>query len=186
MKLITSKYIKSIRKFYWAFVIIFAVFVNSCRNNQTEEKPQPKAKEIEASLIFANKQSLKTEEQQIQDLIERYNWRVSETGTGLKYLIYKNGDGKKVEEGDRVTLDYSVTLLNGMQIYSSNESGPKQFLVGKGGVESGLEEGILLLNEGDRAKLILPSHLAFGLTGDQDKIPPKTTIIYDVHLLKIQ
>ena len=53
-------------------------------------------------------------------------------------------------------------------------------------MEPGLEEGILFMCEGDRAKFILPSHRAFGLTDDQDKIPPKATLIYDVKLIKIK
>jgi FKBP-type peptidyl-prolyl cis-trans isomerase len=59
-------------------------------------------------------------------------------------------------------------------------------MIGKGGVEAGLEDGILLMHEGGRAKFIIPSHLAFGLTGNGNKIPPKSTLIYDIKLLKIK
>ncbi len=96
------------------------------------------------------------------------------------------GDGKKAEDGKVVVLEYSVQLSNGHLIYSSGESGLKEFMIGKGEVEAGLEEGILLLREGDCAKFIIPSHFAFGLLGDQDKILPKSTLIYDVKLLKIK
>ena len=49
-----------------------------------------------------------------------------------------------------------------------------------------LEEGILLLKEGDRAKFIIPSHLAFGLLGDMKKIPAKAVLVYDIELIKIK
>jgi len=53
-------------------------------------------------------------------------------------------------------------------------------------VISGLEEGILYLSEGDKAKIIIPSHLGYGLLGDLDKnIPPKATLIYDIELKSI-
>jgi FKBP-type peptidyl-prolyl cis-trans isomerase FkpA len=52
-------------------------------------------------------------------------------------------------------------------------------------VEAGLEEGILLMHKGGKAKFILPSHLAFGLIGDQNKIPGKSTLIYDVNLIDL-
>jgi FKBP-type peptidyl-prolyl cis-trans isomerase len=53
-------------------------------------------------------------------------------------------------------------------------------------VESGLEEGILLLREGDKAKFILPPHLAHGLLGDDNKIPARSIIVYDLELLSLE
>jgi FKBP-type peptidyl-prolyl cis-trans isomerase FkpA len=77
-------------------------------------------------------------------------------------------------------------LLNGDLAYSSGQTGPKEFEIGHGGVESGLEEGILLLHVGDHAKFIVPSHLAFGLLGDQNKIPQRATLVYDIELVKLK
>jgi FKBP-type peptidyl-prolyl cis-trans isomerase len=59
----------------------------------------------------------------------------------------------------------------------------KEFLIGQSDVEAGLEEGIRLMRTGDRAKLILPSRLAFGLLGDGKKIPPGATLVYDIELV---
>ncbi len=171
---------------YVILVIAFLFFFLSCDNMESEKKEMSATTEIKESLLDANKKAVKTEEQQINDFLSRYKWNVTQTGSGLKYLIYENGNGEKAVEGNVVTFEYTVSLLNGIKVYTSQQDGPKEFLVGKGGVESGLEEGILLLREGDRAKLILPSHLAYGLAGDQDRIPPKTTIIYDIHLLKVR
>jgi FKBP-type peptidyl-prolyl cis-trans isomerase len=49
-----------------------------------------------------------------------------------------------------------------------------------------LHEGIQLLHVGDKAIFILPSHLAHGLLGDEDKIPPHSAVIYDIELLGIR
>ncbi|HOI87851.1 MAG TPA: FKBP-type peptidyl-prolyl cis-trans isomerase, partial [Lentimicrobium sp.] len=73
----------------------------------------------------------------------------------------------------------------GDEIYNSDKDGLKEFLIGRGGVESGLEEGILLLRVGDKAKFIIPSHLGFGLLGDQNLVPPKSTLIYDLELISL-
>jgi FKBP-type peptidyl-prolyl cis-trans isomerase len=104
----------------------------------------------------------------------------------LRYWIYEHGTGQKAIKGSVARIEYSVSLLNGETIYRSSDDGPKEFTIGRGGVESGLEEGILFLKEGDRAKFILPSHLAYGLLGDQDKIPARSVLVYDLKLLKIK
>ena len=101
-------------------------------------------------------------------------------------MIYKEGKGKKAETGDIVKINYKTSLLNGVNIYSSDESGAKEFEVGKAHVESGLEEGILLLKVGDKAKFIIPSHLGFGLLGDENKIPSKAALVYDIELISIE
>jgi FKBP-type peptidyl-prolyl cis-trans isomerase FkpA len=58
--------------------------------------------------------------------------------------------------------------------------------VGRGGVESGLEEGILLLNEGGRAQFIMPPHLAHGLIGDDNQIPSRSIILYEIEVVEVK
>jgi len=53
-------------------------------------------------------------------------------------------------------------------------------------VESGLHEVMKYLREGDRAVVIIPSHLAFGLLGDLDKVPPFSTVVYDIYLAEVE
>jgi len=100
-------------------------------------------------------------------------------------MIYKHGSGERAVKGKKATIRYEVRLINGNLCYSSAQQGPKEFTIGHSGIEVGTEEGILLMHVGDRAKFIVPSHLAFGLLGDQDKIPPQSTLIYDIELLKL-
>jgi FKBP-type peptidyl-prolyl cis-trans isomerase FkpA len=172
------------------FIICFSftfVFF-SCQSNDEKQSRSskvniPKAKE---KLVRTNQYLVKAEEQSIQDFIKRYKYDMTETGSGLLYEIYKNGEGPKAEKGKIAELKFQIRLLNGEVVYESDNDGVKEFLIGKGGVESGLEEGILLLQVGDRARFILPSHLAFGLLGDLQKIPERSAIVYDLELLNLK
>jgi len=171
-----------------SFMLFLTVvfFLSSCQDQKSVNKKNVTSNYSQESVINANKMAVKTEEQQINDFIERVKWKMLNTGTGLKYNIYEKGSGEPAVSGKVAELEYSVSFITGDVAYSSKDLGNKVFTIGKGGVESGLEEGILFLHEGDRAKFIIPSHLAFGLMGDQNKIPPKTTLIYDVKLIKIK
>ena len=125
-----------------------------------------------------------------RELIEAYISRhqldgMQDNGAGLYYLIWGDTTGNETRVGDVVVLDYTLSLLDGTLCYSSDSTGYKEFLVGQGGVETGLEMGILLMRENQRGKFILPPHLAHGLLGDDNMIPPRSIIMYDVHLLKI-
>ena len=108
------------------------------------------------------------------------------TGTGLRYMIYNKGVGARAEKGKTATINFNVRLITGDVCYSSKESGAKDMKLGESGEISGLEEGLLLLRVGDKARFIIPSHLAFGLLGDEDKIPKRATLVYDVELTAIK
>jgi FKBP-type peptidyl-prolyl cis-trans isomerase FkpA len=167
----------------WFLFCLLVSCNNSPDRNQDRNTDPDSMKE---SLLYANKQAVKEENEQIERFIRRYKWQMKETGSGLRYDIYFKGDGMKAEAGKVAVMKYNVRLIDGTEIYSSEQSGLKQFVIGRGGVEGGLEEGILLLSVGDRAKFILPSHLGFGLLGDQDKVPPKSTLIYDLELVQLK
>ncbi|UCH15064.1 MAG: FKBP-type peptidyl-prolyl cis-trans isomerase [Bacteroidales bacterium] len=165
-------------------LILMSIFLFSCRQEPrtlTEEEYREKRK----SLIEVNKLLVKKDSAKIADYIKRENWDMVETKTGLWYMIYEKGKGEKSKEGLFATIHYNVRLLDGTLCYSSDSLGPKRFKIGRGSVESGLEEGILLLVVGDKAKFIMPPHLAHGLVGDDNRIPARSIIVYDVELLSL-
>lgn len=171
---------------FYRNIFLFLIFTiglfPACDNSEKE----PDNKQVSRdTFIRANKAMVKTEDQKIQDYIDRYKWDMITTKTGLRYMIYEFGRGNLPSMGQSISFKYTSSLLNGFICYSSDETGPKTIIIGKGEVERGLEEGILLLKKGDRAKFIIPSHLAFGLVGDGAKIPAKATIIYDIEIIQI-
>ncbi len=74
----------------------------------------------------------------------------------------------------------------GDEIYSSDKDGVMKFVVGCGDVVSGLDEAMPYLHQGDVAKVIIPSHLGYGLLGDQKSIPERSTLIYTIRVLKVE
>ena len=166
-------------------VILFSSCVNDNNNDIYKEKPVD-SKEIDSSLEKANRYMLLQESERIEEYIERHKLTVNRTGTGLRYQIIQEGDGELIKKGDLVTLEYEVRLLTGDRIYSSKDDGNKSFVVGRGGVESGLEEAILKLRMNSAAVLILPAHLAHGLIGDGNKIPAKAALVYRIKVIDIK
>ena len=94
--------------------------------------------------------------------------------------------GDSIHEGDIVTMNYTVSLMDGTECYSSKESGPKEFMVGQDDLESGIHKGVQLIKTGDHCLFMIPSHMAHGLLGDYKKIPPQSPIVYDVEIRSVK
>ena len=154
-------------------------------NRQEPARTKEQIPDPEESLIKANQHIVNAENEQIDDFIARYKWEMVKTETGLRYMIYDDVKSKNIEADDKVVLEYSVKLLNGDLVYSSDKDGLLEFTVGKGQTITGLEEGIKFLSKGDKARLVIPSYLAHGLVGDQDKITYKATLVYDIEVIEV-
>lgn len=161
---------------------IAATMIISCSAKQTDKRININDS-IEEALINANKHVLKTEDRQITDYLARYNIPAETSPTGVRYLIVSKGEGENITKDHLVTIKYEVRSLTGELFYSSDSHGDKTFRMGKGEVEPGLEEILLLMKRGNQAKVIIPSYRAWGLTGDGDKIPPKATLVYEVEII---
>ncbi len=109
------------------------------------------------------------------------------TNSGLRYKIIQKGDGAKAEKGKTVSVHYEGALSNG-QVFDSSykRNQPIDFTIGVGQVIPGWDEGIGLLQVGDKARLVIPSHLAYGSAGAGGVIPPNATLIFDVELMAVK
>lgn len=171
-------------RFFALLTILIVVFSFGCKNKPRHYTVKEQ-KTFEENLVTANKYLVTKDQEDISTYVELQGWNMQKTESGLWYEIVKSSENKTATLGQTAHLRYQVTLLNGTLCYSSDSTGIKHFRIGQGGVESGLEEGILLLSEGDAARFIMPPHLAHGLLGDENKIPPRSTIVYNVELLKL-
>lgn len=167
------------------FILIFLLILVSCnQDKKVNKKPSVNIKKEDIEEI--NKHLINKDNEVIESFINRRGWNMETTESGLWYMIYQEGNGEKIKKGDYTSIDYKVWLIDGTLCYTSDSLGLKQFTVGQGGVESGLEEGILMLKKGSKARFIMPPHLAHGLIGDENRIPARAIIIYDIEVLSIE
>jgi len=165
-------------------VIPFVLF--SCGEPPKQKPVVVDSQKLKENIVNVNKPAVVMEQDEINAWIKSHGYLMQSTGTGLRYLITKeNKKGKEVKFKGLVKINYKVKLLDGTLCYSSDEKGPRTFAVGADNVESGVHEAVKLMKEGEKAILILPSHLAFGLIGDRDKIPPKTAVVYEIEILEV-
>ena len=109
------------------------------------------------------------------------------TESGLRYKMIQKGNGKKAENGKTVSVHYEGSLENGKVFDSSyTRKKPIEFPLGKGNVIEGWDEGIALLQVGDKARFVIPSHLGYGASGAGGVIPPNATLIFDVELMDVK
>ena len=174
-------------KNYCKYLIPLLLIAFLACGEKTPKQQNPVSKsEMKNSMETANRYLLNEEEEDIANYIKRHGLEMTSTGTGLRYQIMKQGSDKRIEKGERVTLEYELHSIAGDLIYSSDNDGVKSFVVGEGGVESGLEEAMNYLHRGDVAKLIIPYHLAYGLHGDDNRIPEYATLVYTIKIIDNQ
>ncbi len=127
------------------------------------------------------------EGEKLDSYIEEEDIKAKPLESGLIYIETKKGSGEPVEPGKTVTVHYEGRLIDGTVFDSSKRAGrPFEFVVGRGQVISGWDEGLTLMNVGGEAQLIIPSYLAYGQRGIQNLIPPFSTLIFDVEILDVK
>jgi len=110
---------------------------------------------------------------------------VKTTPSGLQYLVLEEGKGKSPKATDTVLVHYKGNLLDGTEFDSSyKRNEPISFPLN--GVIPGWTEGVQLMKEGGKIRLFIPSNLAYGSRGAGGVIPPDSTLIFDIELLKVQ
>ncbi len=105
------------------------------------------------------------------------------TASGLQYRVIKKGKGKFPRAKDTVTVHYEGRLINGTVFDSSYKRGkPIKFKVT--GVIKGWSEALLLMNKGSVWELFIPPELGYGSKGVPNVIPPNSTLVFKVELIK--
>lgn len=159
-------------------MIIFFSF--SCYN--PTDKDVIKKKTGKNELADINRYFVQKDRERIQNYIERKNLTMKESATGLWYYIKKEGTGKYFANNDKISIDYSCSLLDGSECYNSDKLGPKEYILGKSEIEAGLNEGLRYLKPGGEAIFIIPPFLAYGLTGDGKSVPSRAILVYNIKI----
>lgn len=152
---------------HFPFAAVFVVIVVSCRPPETAEAPassgsnpaEPKAAAGELGPMLPGVQK--------EDLVE--------------------GAGPEAKKGDRVSVHYTGTLMDGTKFDSSLDRGtPFEFTIGDGTVIEGWAIGVVGMKKGGKRKLTIPPHLAYDQRGAPPKIGPNATLRFEIELLDIR
>ena len=137
---------------------------------------------VEEQMIHMNRDIVSDEATNIRLLIQRYGWHMQKTESGLFYEITEHKQGKLLQKGDKVQLKYRITLLNGNILYDSDKDGLMEVVVEKSEAPVGLHQAMKLMRRGEKAHLIIPTHLGYGSLGDGERIPGFATLIYYIEI----
>lgn len=163
-------------------LVISVQFFSSCGN----DKKKRKVVVTKEMIMDHNRKLLSLETELIQKYLKENNIEMQQSPTGLWYTILSDSIGSNAKKEQLVYLDYTISLLDGTLCYSAEKDGVWTIIVGKGDVESAVQEALLLLSEGDSIQMIAPPHLAFGLAGDGDKVPGQSILLYNLKVLRIK
>ena len=149
---------------------------------------------LTASLIIAlvsckdglDLDALRAEEvKMLEEYIEKNGIETTPTKTGMYYIETVAGTGDSlIKVGDRVEISYVGTLLSTEKEFDKSDPyEPYKFTVGSSDVIAGMSEGMTYMRLGGKARLIIPSNLAYGASNSSG-LPRFSTLIFDVEVLK--
>ncbi len=131
------------------------------------------------------------DDQKLQDYFKQNNIQPSKTASGLYYIIEQPGTGDNAKVGQAVTVNYTGRTLDG-KVFDSNidpamgHAEPFTFPLGQGQVIPGWDEGVALLKKGSKAKLFIPSGLAYGQNSpNPSAIPNDAILMFDIEVKDI-
>ena len=162
-------------------VTILVLMTLSCNTGPQKKDIQkgPGKKE----LADLNRYMVRKDRERIENYIARKDLKMTETQSGLWFMIKSEGKGGNFTDRDRVVMEYECTLLDGTFCYSSKETGPKEVIIGGTRIEPGLDQGLRMLKPGGEALFIIPPFLGWGLPGDGGKIPSRAVLVYSVKII---
>jgi len=166
-------------------ILFFLTLILVCACNSDEVKREidwDKKKSMELNRKLAKKEKL-----DILMFLENHpQWKMEETGSGLFYQIIKKKEGGMLAKpGLEAAVRYKISFLNGDVCYETPKEELSYFKIDHSDIESGVQEGVKKMRKGEKAVFIVSSHLAHGITGDQNKIPPATTLVVEIELVDL-
>ena len=166
-------------------VVLLCLSCFCCRNNQQETAQQQPQVNVEKEKIAVNQEIVRRDNADIELIAKRYNWDLVQSQSGLCYQIIASGKGEKAQPKDIVEIKGRISLPDGRNIYNSAADGIKEFRVDRSEDAVGLHELVKLMRAGDKARAIIPSYQAYGISGDGEQIPPIALLICEITLIKI-
>lgn len=164
--------------------------VTCCTQKQEPRRPVSHSSgEFMKQSIERNKKLNQNEEALIASIIKKdtANTYLASTKGYWYYYNQKNTQEQpKPLRGDVVIFDYEIKDINGKVIYSQAELKTQNYLVDKQDFMKGIQDGIKLMQKGEKVTFLFPSHMAFGYHGDNNKITTNQPLICSVILKDIK
>ncbi|MBP5535341.1 MAG: FKBP-type peptidyl-prolyl cis-trans isomerase [Bacteroidales bacterium] len=158
--------------------IAVVVMVLGDRRNPPVIEPAGKEKDpLKEHMVNANKYIAQSEATSISAYIERRKWPMVQMPNGGWLWEYERGAGEAIQPDERVALCYNLEAINGVRIYTDKRD---TVMVGRQQTMVGLDAALTSLHHGSKARLVLPSSLAYGIAGDNDRVPKSAIVILDV------
>jgi FKBP-type peptidyl-prolyl cis-trans isomerase FkpA len=167
-------------------------FFMKLQENQMKKENEAAAKQVETDIKL------------IEEYVAKNKLAASRTESGLFYVIEKEGQGEVIQAGQTVSVQYAGFLLDGTlfdtslkdlaqqnKVYNEQRDAmggyaPIEVQVGVGAVIPGWDEGLALLKKGSKAKLLIPSTLAYGNRQSGEIIKPNSVLVFDVEVTDVK
>lgn len=164
-----------------AIIICFLLVAGACRGHKQPEHRQALSPDL---LVEINRELVIKEKERIESYISRKGLDMKFDSTGFWYKIIEHGSDTLLTEGDRVSLEYECSMLDGTLCYSSDRDGNLDVVIGNTDIPGGLDAALRLVGNKGEAMVILPNNLAYGLPGDGKRIPSRAALIYSFKVSK--
>jgi len=140
-----------------------------------------------AKLITLDKAIVSTEESQMLQYIHQHKLNMQKDSLGFWITILQKGKGAFPKNNNIITYQYSISLLDGTHCYSNyNTTKTSSLQIGHAKTIRGIELGLMKLQQGSQALILLPSVLGYSVSGDRHSIPPYSPLVVYLKLINIK
>lgn len=174
----------SLYKWMGVFLCLPLLFLSCLSRNDVPPTPE-KVSDKKELFEHMNQLSVAHIEMQIEGYMRREGLTgLISDGRGMHYKVWGAPQGALPKEGVRLGVVYSAELLDGTLCESTDTEHPLDIILGRRQQSVGLEELLLHMAPGQQAIAIVPPHLAYGVVGKGQTIPPNATLVYKIYEVK--
>ncbi|WP_430613795.1 gliding motility-associated peptidyl-prolyl isomerase GldI [Flavobacterium sp. JP2137] len=170
-------------------LLLSLCLLTSCKESEPRKAVAQSSDSPALSSIERNKEQNKAEELLLKEYMSQDSLKHYISSNQGFWYIYEHQnvrDSIRPKKGDLVEYSYEVADLAGNVLYSKADIGVKSYLVDQEDLLIGLRQGLKLMKKKEEITFVFPSHLAYGYSGDQDKIGINQPLVYRVQLIDIQ
>ncbi|MDR1021973.1 MAG: FKBP-type peptidyl-prolyl cis-trans isomerase, partial [Prevotellaceae bacterium] len=167
---------------YLAFFVLLQV---QCGEPREQRPYAPAVSPNRQRLQEVNKYLNEKEQEILQSYVKRQQLDMRQSGMGYFYQVVEESKGSQISAGDVALLHGRIFLIDGTPCYTYSEQRPLEVAVGSFSGITALNTALPGIRQGSHVRLVIPTYLAFGLLGDGDKVPPRSPLVCDFFVAKV-